>query len=272
MRRQRPKLFHLVGLVLALLSITACQNSPSSLVEKADREALNQRGALASHLYIQVIGSHQTRDEVRLKALEGLADVSLSQLFDHQQAMKAMNTIISEYGGYAAYADAVRKWRLRAADVARVQLQKPERAVELLEPLKDQQDSNAEVSFGLGEAYLASGNYADAATSLKFSFSQGLKSKNCALVKSAQLNLVQAYSLQKDCENSISWAKEALFDGCESDSTSLQLEMANCYEVLGDAPKAIEIYQNMISKNSQNTRAHFLLESLKRRQREKLIR
>jgi len=65
------------------------------------------------------------------------------------------------------------------------------------------------------------------------------------------------------------WADQALPSGCKADEFSIVLERAHCFELMNEPQKSVKIYEQILEKNPQNSRAHFLLEGLKRRMRDK---
>ena len=250
----------------------ACKPSDSDLLRKADDEALNQRAQLAKYLYIQVLQNRTNRDELRFRALEGLAEVSSTQLFDYPSTIRAIETILEEFGRDALFRGRTISWRLRAAQIYRIHFQKYERALQLLEPLSIDNNSSSEIFQEVAKNYLAARKFSEAEYFLKKAWDKASSSTDCILYRSLQLDMIQAFSLDKKCDQALDWIQKKLPNACKSDSFSLAFEEAHCFEAGNEVQKAIKIYEDIIKAQPTNARAHFLLESIKKRQREKQIR
>ncbi|MBN8553842.1 MAG: hypothetical protein J0L93_00170 [Deltaproteobacteria bacterium] len=259
-------------IVFTGIIFSACKTSDSDLIRKADDEALNQRAQLAKYLYIQVLQNRSNRDELRFRALEGLAEVSSTQLFDYPAAIKAIEIILEEFGRDALFRDRTTAWRLRAAQIYRTHFQKYERALQILEPLSLDTNANSEVLQEVAKNYLSIRKFSEATFFLKKAWDKAPTSKNCNLFRSLQMDMIQTFSLDKKCDQAIDWIQKKLPAACKPDSFSLAFEEAHCFESGNEIQRAIKIYEDIIKAQPSNSRAHFLLESIKKRQREKQIR
>jgi tetratricopeptide (TPR) repeat protein len=269
---QKLNKFYYYFSFLFILVAVSCRPSDNDLVTKADEEALSQRSQLAKYLYIQVIQSRSMHDDIRFRALEGLAEISSSQLFDYPTAIKTIEKILEEYSGDAIYRSRTIRWRLRAAQIYRLSLQKYEKALLFLEPLEHDSNSDTEVYQEIGKNYLAIRKFKEAETFLHKAWDKAVPERNCGILKSLQLDLVQTLSLAKKCDQAQTWIQTKLPPPCVADSFSLAFEQAHCYEIGNDVSAAMKIYEEIIRKQPSNTRAYFLLEGIKRRQREKQVK
>jgi len=238
-------------------------------VKKADTESLRQRSQLAKYLYLQALENHKAKDHTRYRALRGLAEVSITQLYDYPTAVRALGTLFDEFGQVNRYQNEVWDLRIKAARIWRLNLQRPAQALDVLSPMMKSSRFSSEFGTELGRTYLALGDFQQARHWFVQSWEHVKRSTNCQYLRSLQLDLIQSYSLQDRCDEALQWSQEELPDGCQADQFSVSLEQAHCYEIQGDIPRAKELYQDIISANPQNTRAHFFLESLKHRQKEK---
>ncbi|MDB5039110.1 MAG: hypothetical protein JWQ35_2638 [Bacteriovoracaceae bacterium] len=255
-----------------LVLFTACRPSHRELIEKADEDVLNQRSELAKYLYMQVIQKHPNHDEVRYRALKGLVEVSLAQLFEYPIAIGAMEKIVDEYENDPQFRNEIPEWRRRLSEVWRINLEKPRKAREALKPLLNRTDLSETFDEEVGRTLTALGEYSDAETALKRAWDKSIKKKECAFIRSVQMELIQNYALSKHCDLALGWTTQKLPQGCEPDRFGLALEKANCLEVSGDSMAAMKIYEEVIKSNPKNLRAQFLLDNIKRREREKRIK
>ncbi len=252
--------------------LAGCTTSDMSLLERAEREASQQRAQLSKHLYLQVILHHSKSDDIRFRALKGLMEVSFAQLFDYRGGLAAFEKLLEEYGKNPTKKEEMDRLRIQAARVWRLQLQRPEKALEILEAFTPGHDESKKALQEIGRTYVALKNYEEAEEIFKQSWGDAMAEKQCSTLKSLQLDLIQVHSLSKRCESAIQWAKVSFPVGCNSDIYSVQLEEAHCHEMLGDFLKAKEIYEAMVRSNPTDSRAHFLLQQLKDRQKEKLVK
>ena len=239
------------------------------MVDKAEVEALQQRSQLAKYLYLQVLESHRARDDVRYRALRGLAEVSVSQIYDYPTAVRALDTLFEEFGQVGRYQNEIWDLRIKAARIWRLNLQRPDRALDVLSPLIKGSRFSAEFGVELGRTYLATGDYDQARHWFSQSWETAKRAMNCDYLRSIQLDLIQVYSLRDRCDEALRWSNETFPDSCEPDRFSVSIEQAHCYEIQGDIPRAKEIYESILETNPKNTRAHFFLESLRHRLQEK---
>lgn len=251
------------------LFLISCASEHQRFVDKADQEFLRQNSLLAKYLYVQVIENHPEKDRIRYRALKGLAEVSMTQLFDYRTATKALETVFEEYKQVDDYKFDIRFLRLRAARIYRLNLDDPARALDILSPLIPLPDKTVQESRELGQTYLAMGNYDDAKQWFSQSWEHAFAQKNCEVLRSLQLDIVQVYSLRDQCEEALPWTRVNFPKNCQPDEFAILVEKAHCYEMSGEVTKALQLYEDLIAKSPQNTRAHFFLENLKRRQKEK---
>ncbi len=261
-----------VATLILLGFLFACRSEHESMVEKADREALNQKSQLALYLYLPVIETRKERDDIRYRALKGLAQVSATQLNDYREAARALDTIFEEFSGVDQYANEIRMLRMMAAKIWRINLEKPSRALDVLSPMIDKKPFTLEFGAELGRVYLALNDYNSASHWFTQSLELAKREKNCDELKSLQLDLIQVYAIQDKCNEVFELSEMTFPAPCTPDEFSVTVEKANCFEIKGEVAKATEIYQEMIKKDPKNLKAHFLLESLKRRQKQKLTR
>ncbi|TVQ79181.1 MAG: hypothetical protein EA369_05315 [Bradymonadales bacterium] len=256
-------------LFLSLGALLACSSENERLVRKAEREALQQRSQLSKYLYLQVLENHRAKDDIRYRALKGLAEVSISQLFDYPTAVRAFDTLFEEFGQVNRYQNEIWDLRIKAARIWRLNLQRPERSLDVLSPLMKSARFSYEFGMELGRTYLNLGDFDQARHWFVQSWEQAKRSQNCNVLKRIQLDLIQVYSLRDRCDEALQWSHEEFPSNCEPDRFAVSLEQAHCYEIQGEVARAKEIYQTVLSDNPQNTRAHFFLESLRYRMREK---
>lgn len=255
--------------VLLMACLGACSTEHSRLLKKADAEAQQQKSQLAKHLYLRIIEKHEARDNIRYRALKGLATVSLTQLFDYRIGLTALNHIFDEYGKVERYQSEIYELRLMAAKTWRVNMEMPEKALDVLSPVMQQVEFTPKLGMELGEIYLAMGDYEQAQHWLFQAWQVSRQRKDCDIIGRAVMGLVQVHSLQNLCKEAISWANTDMPQGCELDRFSLRIEEAHCLEMLGQTEKAFDVYEQIIKEDPKNERAHFFLDSLKRRQKEK---
>ena len=264
-----PKIHKLCFLIGFSMGLIACSSVSERFVRKADSEAIKQNSQLAKYLYGQVIEKHKSKDDVRYRALRGLAEVSMSQLFDYRTALKAMETIFDEYKQVTAYELDVRGLRLKAARIYRQNLDQPDKALDVLSQLMIAENQTLEESREIGHTYLALGDYEQARAWYLKSWNTSLDRKNCDNLKSLQLDMMQVYSLRDMCDEVLQWSQVDFPEKCVPDEISVAIERAHCFELSGEVTKALEIYEELIKQQPKNARAHFFLENLKRRQKEK---
>lgn len=252
-----------------LFTCVGCEGQYESLVRKADQEALEQKSQLAKYLYFQVVRDHKAKDEIRYRALKGLGDISLTQLYDYPTAMAAYDKIFEEFGQVSRYQTEIYDLRLKAATCWRVNLERPQKALDVLTPLISSRDFK--ISFGreLGKIYLSLRNYEQAQHWFIQTYEAAKKNNDCAAMRSSQLDVVQTFSLQKKCDEVLHWSNINFSDSCQPDRFSLAVEKANCFEINGQVDRALSLYKNLIKEDPENTRINFFLENLKRRQKEK---
>lgn len=263
--RRVLSLFLVVGLL-------ACASEHEALIEKAEHEASENKAQLAKYLYLQVLSKRKEKDHVRYRALKGLANISATQLYEYREAAAALDKLFEEFGQVAQYSGEMRNLRLMAARIWRVNLENPQRALDVLSPMIEPTKFDLELGQELGRTYLATSNYESAVHWLTQSFEAAKSSQDCFRLRSLQLDLLQTFSIQDKCDQVFYWSEVSFYPGCQPDSFSVSVERANCYEITGETAKAMAVYQEMIKKDPQNMKAHFFLESLKRREKQKLSR
>lgn len=257
----------LLGFVSGNLS---CTSKSESLVEKADREALNQRSELSRYLYLQVIQSHTAHDEIRYRALKGLATVCLTQLFDYRTAVEALSKIFEEYSQVSRYENEIFDLRLKAAMAWRINLNEPKKALDVLSPLIPERVFRVDLGRELGNTYLALGDYKQAVHWFRQTYERAKEKSDCRAMAESQLSLVQAYSLNRDCEEALKWASVEFPTGCQFDQFAFIVEKAHCLELQGEINRAIALFDSVLKEEPGNSRAAFFRDNIKRRQKEKL--
>jgi len=249
--------------------LLGCSSEHESLVQKADREASRQNAQLAKYLYLQVIEQRKERDHIRYSALKGLAEVCLNQLFDYPTAAKSLETIFEEYSGVARYQTEITKLRLEASKMYRINLERPQKSQNVLSPFIEGRGFSVEIGKELGLVFVALSDYSQARHWFGQSWEKAKVRNSCSDMRELQLNIIQVYSLQDLCDEALRWTGEALPSGCEADTFAILIEKAHCFEISGEVNKAMSLFEEVIEKDPKNERAHFFLEGLKRRQKEK---
>ncbi len=259
-------------LLVVLSLMTACENSPSDLVSRADREALNQRSQLAQHLYLRALQRHTEADDLRLRALSGLARVSFNQLHDYPLGMRTVDQLLREFKDRSPKDANIRQIRMQASEVARLQLQEPSKSLELIQPYVDADYLSAHESQELGRSLIFLGQYESALKILRRAWDVAAQMKNCSELKRLQLDLIEIYVIQRKCDEAIRWADIQIPVGCEKDRVAVESERAHCFELQGSTDGAVKILEDLLKENPDNPRIHFLISSLKKRIREKQMR
>jgi tetratricopeptide (TPR) repeat protein len=256
-------------IVCFFFHLWGCSSESERFVRKADAEAIKQNSQLSKYLYGQVIEKHKAKDDVRYRALRGLAEVSMSQLFDYRTALKAMEVIFDEYGAVSAYELDIRNLRLKAARIFRQNLDQAEKSLDVLSPLIVASHQTLEELREIANTYLSIGDYEQARDWFSKAWTISVDRNHCDSLKSLQLDMMQVYSLRDMCDEVLKWSSVSFPKDCVPDELSIAVERAHCLEILGEINKAIEIYEELIRQQPKNARAHFFLENLKRRQKER---
>lgn len=264
------KLIVLVWLGLSLL-ISSCKPTDFETIRRADQEALAQRAQLAKYLYVQVIKERSSRDDVRLRALEGLAEVTSTQTFEYDDAVKAIAIAIQEFGRDPQYDFRILNLRQRGAEIYRNNLQNYTKALEMIEPALKRKDVSVDVLQLAARIHLSLRMFEEAERELTRAWDLANQVKRCELLRSIQLDMIQRYVLERKCDMAMKWMDQPLVTGCEPDHFYVETERANCLEMSNESAKAMKIYEDLIAKDPGNSRAHFLLDGLKRRIKEKSI-
>ncbi len=242
------------------------------MYERAESEAANQRGQLARHFYLQAIEKNSFKDQLRFNSLKGLADLCFDQLFDYREGMKAAEMAIAEFGESVFFQQSVDELRLKAAFVSRVHLQDPERSLEFVKPIivggRMPQESWQEV----GRIHLELRDYTQAEAAFQQFWSGALSGGHCRELREAQLDLMQTFSLARNCTKALEWGAAQFPADCKPDVFSVRVEMAHCYEIRGESEKAATLIQEILNENPENYRAEYLLKNIRKRQREKASR
>jgi len=258
--------------LLFVMMLGACRSEHEKMIDKADRELLQQKSQLAKYLYLQILEKRKERDDIRYRALRGLATVSATQLYEYRDAAQALSRLFEEFGQVSQYQNEIRDLRLMAAKIWRLNLEKPDKALDALTPLIDKSPFQPEFGQELGRVYVALNDYKSATHWFSQALEVSSKEKKCDVMKSLQLDLLQVYYIQDQCSKVFELADMKFPKGCSPDSFSLNVERANCMELTGDIAKATEVYQDILKKDPKNLKALFFLEGLKRRQTQKQTR
>lgn len=258
----------IVSLLLGL-SFIACSSEHENLIEKAQEESLEGKAQLAKYLYLRVIEKHKAKDDIRYRALKGLAEVSKTQLFDYFTAARAYDKIFDEYGKEQGREEELFEMRLQASVIWRVNLERPQKALDVLSPVMNSKRFSTAMGQEIGRVYLALGQYEQAEHWLMQAWDRAKKAKSCKYLGDLQLELIQVFSLQDQCDEALKWSKEKIPESCERDEFAVQVEQAHCYEMTDQFTKAMQIFEELVKENPKNMRAHFFLETLKKRQRDK---
>jgi tetratricopeptide (TPR) repeat protein len=256
-----------VILILSLLIMVGCSSS-KSLMDKALVEENSGKPKLAKYLYIQVIEKNKKLNDSRFKALRGLARVAIHQLHDYQYGVRRLEQIISEYSQFSDRKKDIVALRVEAAHVWHENLGRPEKAIRLLEliPLGD---ITAKLEHELGKVYLDLRELDNAEKYFISAWKKANAKSDCSILEPLKLQIIQTYSLKKNCNEAVSWAHRKMFEDCKPDQFSIWVEEANCLEVMGKVDEAMAVYRGVIEKNPENQRAKFLLEGVKHRKKRK---
>lgn len=268
-RKMRNRLNSLKFVLIFL--VLGCSSSSEQLLRKAQQDALDQKPQLAKYVLIQLVKDHKVKDSVRFRALKSLSEVALTQLHDYPTAVQALEMIFDEFSQVRAYKQEIDDLRVLASRVYRVNLQNPRRALDMMTPMMTDNQFHSRWGQELGRVYTALRNFEEAEHWYQQSWSMARQQEDCQILRELQLELIQLFSVQDRCDQSLSWANQSLPETCERDDFAIAIEKAHCYEIQGEVSKAMRIYEKMIEGNPDNLRAHFFLESLKRRQREKQV-
>lgn len=263
------KFVALISLFIILMGASACRSEYEKMIDKADRELLQQKSQLAKYLYLQVLEKRKERDDVRYRALKGLANVSATQLYEYREAAVAFSRIFEEFGQVGQYQVELRELRLMASKIWRLNLERPDKALDVLTPMIEKDLFEAEFGQELGRVYVALGDYKSASHWFSQTLEIAANQKNCELTKSLQLDLLQVFYIQDQCGKVFEIADMKYPKGCSPDKFAINVERANCLELTGDTAKAAEIYQEILKNDPKNLKALFFLEGLKRRQKQK---
>jgi tetratricopeptide (TPR) repeat protein len=256
---------------LSFLIFCSCKPTDFETVRRADQDALNQRSQLAKYLYLQVIKTRNSRDDVRLRALEGLAEVTSNQTFEYLSAVKAIEMAVQEFGQDPQYEYRMVELRKRGAEIYRSNLQNLPQALTLLEPLLTRSDVTSDVLQTAGRIQLSLRQFEEAEKNFSRAWGMALRAKTCANLKTLQLDMIQRFLLEKKCDSAMEWMDKKLIDHCEPKHFEIESERAQCLEMGNEPSKALKILEELVTKDPSNSRAHFLLDALKRRMREKQL-
>ncbi len=258
--------------VATSLMLSACQPSHREMLNRADQNVLDQKAQLAKYLYVQVIREHKRRDDIRYRALSGLVDVSTSQLYDYPVAVATIEKIIEEYENEPVFRGEIPDWRWKLARIYRINLEQSRKALDILSPLINREDLSHSYYQEIARASISLGEYELAEVHLMRVWDAALAEKNCELARETQMDFIQNLVLQKKCEKAFEWMEKKIPGECKIDSFGLNIERINCLELTGDTAAAASQYEEIIKANPQNLRAQFLLNALKKREREKKLR
>lgn len=256
-------------LALLIFGVIGCSPDHQQLIDKADREALAQKGQLAKYLYLQVIQKRTEKDPIRFRALVGYAEVAMTQLREYEEAAKALRTVFDEYGTVIRYRPEIRELRLRASKLYRVNLERPNEALDALSPILESEGSKTDLAREAGKVYLQLNNYDEAKRWFLRAWESARGVSACSELRALQLDIMQVYSLKDQCDETLKWSEIVFPDGCQPDDVTLRMERANCLELKGSVSEAMAIYEQMIKQDPKNTRAYFFLNKLKQRQKDK---
>jgi|GEM_PF-4839637 len=246
-----------------------CSGPYERLVSKADQEAIKQKSQLAQYLYIQVIENHKAKDNIRFRALKVLANVSMSQLFDYPAATKALGILFDEYSSAGRYKSQIAELRVKNAQIWRISLKNPQKALDVLSPLMKFSDIKEDAINELAQSYMGLSEYDQAQKWFVNAWERAKEKHDCESLKRIQLDIIQVYSLRNMCDEALKWSNETFPKGCYPEHFGVAIEKAHCYEMTGEVNKALSLYLEIIKKDPTNAQAHFFLDSLKERQKEK---
>lgn len=267
MKHRRQGLLFIFALGITL---SACKNHNESILEKAIYESSRQRTQVAQYLFNEIIQDHKKKDFIRFQALIGLKNLFLTQLFDYKRALAVTNTLIEEYGSLQEYQIPLRQVRTQGAEICRIHFQDADKALDLLSPLVGENDLSVRIEQELGKIYLAKRNFQMAEFRFKRAWVKANRNNDCLQSKTLQLDIMQTYALNDRCDESLSWSKQGLPESCEPDDFAMTLERAHCFEMTGQVNKAIETYETFVKDNPNHVRAHFFLDRLEKRKKDKL--
>lgn len=262
---------HLLALMLAL---AGCHPSASDLVEDAEREALEQRSQLAQHLYSQALKAKRASAHDRLRAYRGLAELAFNQLHDYPMGVAAVLKASEELKTLEADdKKSLREMQMRAAQVARLQIQDDETAVKLVGYFERDTDLTAVERLEVARAYQAVQDLDRAETEFIRALETASAEKSCAILKRAHLDVIQIQILKKNFKSAIEWGeRESLSPECKPDQDNVALEVAHSYEISGEPERALEIYAKLKSQDPGDDRIDFLIQGVRKRMRDKEVR
>ncbi len=249
-----------------------CSASRRDQLEKAEELAINQRSQLARHLFIQVLKDSRRKDDLRVRALEGLLSVTAYQLHQYQEALEVLDILIKDFEMDPLYKPKVPEWRAQAASIAREHLDEPIKAQEYLAPLKTKENLPVGVLSEMGDTALALGEYGEAEIYFLQVWEDAKKESRCSEMRSSQLNLMHVFQLTRRCDRALEWAEKPLPDSCVKDVLSILSEKAICYEMMGEVSKAIDILEAAQLEQPENKRISALIQSIRHREKRKAIR
>lgn len=261
--------FRLIPLLAFLM---ACSPSDRALVEKADQEALRQRASLSKYLYLQVLERRSERDALRYRAWSGLVNVATNQLFDYKLAGASIEQMIKEFEGEPFFKPDLPRLRLQASRIYRLNLQNPDRALQILMPTLESGEIAVEFEEEFGNIFLSKGKSVEAEAHFRKAFEKSLKARDCVPAQRAQLLLIQSLVLNRSCDRAFQWMDHQLFEGCSKQEASIEIERANCFEQLGDPQKAMATLDELAIRNPQDKRISFILSSLRKRIKQTTLR
>lgn len=266
------KFFSFRTLALLIFGVLACRPSHRDLLKRADDYMLDQKEQMAKYLLLQIIQEHPRKDDIRFKALQGLAELSINQLHEYPEAVRFLEIILQEYEGDPSLKSELPALRLKLAKIYRLNLGNSRKGREVLLPLMGSEELDPAYYQEMGRLSLALSDYENARQNLLRVWKEAENKKICGLLRETQMDMIQSFVIQKDCEKARTWMEKQIPSDCRADTFSIMLERAYCYEIMGDAASAIKTYQDLLQKNPNNLRAAFLLDALKRREAEKKIK
>jgi len=158
---------------------------------------------------------------------------------------------------------------LMASKIWRLNLEQPDKALDVLTPLIDKSPFEPDFGQELGRVYLALSDYKSAGHWFTQTLEIATHQNKCEMIKSLQLDLIQVFYIQDQCSKVFEVADMKFPKGCGPDHFALNVERANCMELSGDIAKATDVYQELLKQDPKNLKALFFLEGLKRRQKQK---
>ncbi len=244
-----------------------CKSSNRDLLDEADVKALSGKPEIARTLYLRVLRDHSRKDDIRFRAYKGLIDVLRLSFHRYAESAEAMERIIQEFQQESLFRSELDQWRVELAHLYITSLERRGRARELLREASPRLSDDIETQSRLADLFVKVEDWEMAEKSLMVAWEKALKEGACPTLKSLQILAVHLFQSMKRCDRSLEWTAVILPPPCVSDTYSIVIEKAHCYEMMNEPQRAIEILSEFIQKNPASTRVAALISELRERER-----